>query len=69
MKNRIQELRNNKGVTQQQCADDVGISLRTLQRYEDGRLGGIAYLKRLAEYFGVSIDELETDAEARKREK
>ncbi len=58
MKNRIQELRNNMGVSQQQCADDIGIPLRTFQRYENGTLIGLERLKKIAEYFHVSIDDL-----------
>ena len=59
MKNRIQELRKKKGVSQQKCAEDVGISIRTLQRYEKGHLGSLEYIKKLADYFNVHIDELE----------
>lgn len=58
MTNRIKELRNKKGVSQQKCADDVGISIRTLQRYESGYLGGIEYMQKLAEYFGVTLNEM-----------
>ena len=58
MKNNIRELRNEKGISQQRCADDIGISRRTLQRYEKGSLGGIEYLKKIADYFKVSLDEL-----------
>ena len=58
MRNKIRELRIKKGISQQQCADDIGISRRTLQRYEKGSLGGIEYLKKIADYFHVSLDEL-----------
>ena len=68
MKNNIRELRVKKGISQQQCADDIGISIRTLQRYEKGSLGGIEYLNKLADYFGVSLDELGvTPIEEKKR--
>ena len=52
------EWRLKKGLSQQQCADEIGLSLRTLQRYEQGSLGGIKYLKKIANYFDVSLDEL-----------
>ena len=58
MRNKIRELRIKKGISQQQCADDIGISIRTLQRYEKGYLGGIEYLKKIADYFDVSLDDL-----------
>lgn len=58
MENNIRKLRIKMGVSQQQCAEDIGISLRTLQRYEKGYLGGIEYLKKIANYFNVSLDDL-----------
>ena len=58
MKNNIRELRIKKGISQQQCADDTGISIRTLQRYEKGSLGGIEYLVKIADYLDVTFDEL-----------
>ena len=67
MKNNIRELRNEKGISQQRCADDIGISRRTLQRYEKGSLGGIEYLKKIADYFHVSLDELGVAPEEEKR--
>jgi transcriptional regulator with XRE-family HTH domain len=34
----IKELRLKKGMTQQQLADDCGITLRTIQRIENGEV-------------------------------
>ena len=58
MENNIRKLRIEMGISQQKCADDIGISIRTLQRYEQGYLGGIEYLKKIADYFNVSLDDL-----------
>ena len=35
---RIKNLRKNKGYTQQELADIIGTSLRTLQKYETGEI-------------------------------
>ena len=58
MGNIIRDLRIKMGLSQQKCADEIGISKRTLQRYEKGMLGNIEYLKKIALYFDVSLDEL-----------
>ncbi len=58
MGNIIRDLRIKKRLSQQKCADEIGISKRTLQRYEQGCLGNIEYLKKIAVYFDVSLDEL-----------
>ena len=33
---RIRELRTQKGLTQPQLADSIGVSVRTIKSYEDG---------------------------------
>jgi transcriptional regulator with XRE-family HTH domain len=58
MGNIIRDLRIKKRLSQQKCADEIGISKRTLQRYEQGSFGNIEYLKKIAVYFNVSLDEL-----------
>lgn len=54
--NRLKELRKEKGLTQQELADKIGVTKRTLQRWENGE-GNIKSDKaqRLADYFGVSV--------------
>ncbi len=66
MENNIRDLRIKMGLSQQKCADEIGISIRTLQRYEQGYLGGIEYLKKIADYFDVSLDELGVVSEKEK---
>ena len=53
-------LRRKKGVTQQEAADALGISRPTYGGYESGKRHPQqnAMYQRLADYFGVAIDEL-----------
>ncbi len=58
MENQIRKLRQSRGITQQQCADDLGISIRTLQRYEKGETENLTFFVKLADYLNVSLDTL-----------
>ena len=53
-------LRRKKGVTQQEAADALGVSRPTYGGYESGKRHPQrnAMYQRLADYFGVAIDEL-----------
>ena len=56
---RIAELRHKKKITQQELADIVGVSFQTISKWENGgAMPDITYLPILAEYFGVSVDQL-----------
>lgn len=56
---RLKELRKNKGISQEQAAHDLGISLRGYQNYEYGlREPNIAMILKLAEYYNVTTDYL-----------
>lgn len=56
---RIKALRDIKGVTQKQVANDTGLSESTYQSYELARKEpSLNSAKKLAEYFNVSIDYL-----------
>ena len=56
------EIRKQKGLSQSQLAKATGISVRTIQAYEQGkrRLSGASYddLKKISEILGVTIEEL-----------
>ncbi|MDF2684962.1 MAG: hypothetical protein K0S55_143 [Clostridia bacterium] len=54
----IAELRKEKGVTQEALAEVVGISAQAVSKWESGGLPDIELLPAIADYFGVSIDEL-----------
>ena len=65
---RLKELRCKRNITQIKLAFDLGISQTALSRYETGeRQADYAMLKKLADYFGVSIDYLLGETENPKR--
>ena len=54
---RLKQLRQERGLTQQHLADDLGLNSVTYLRYEKGqREPSIDLLIVFAEYFDVSID-------------
>lgn len=56
-KNRLKELREQKGVTQLRMSFDLNINQNTISRYESGtRQADYDALVKLADYFDVSID-------------
>ena len=57
--NKIRELRKQRGLTQEQLADSIGISFQAVSKWENNiALPDIALAPVLASYFGVSMDEL-----------
>ena len=57
--NNIKRIRQNKGVTQEQLGDSIGVSGQAVSKWENGSaLPDIQVLPKLADYFGISIDEL-----------
>ena len=59
MKTRVKELRTQAGMTQQQLADLVRVSSRTIISIETGRYSPSLMLAyRIARVFGVSVEEL-----------
>jgi len=58
---RIAHLRKDRGLTQVQLATQLGVIQQTLSHYESGRLRvPLVQLPRLADIFGLSLDELLT---------
>ena len=56
---RLKELRIQRGLTQTQVGDLIGVSCVTIARYEAGdREPSNAKLTTLADYFGVTVDYL-----------
>jgi transcriptional regulator with XRE-family HTH domain len=52
-------IRNQKGETQEQVAESVGISYVSLSRYETGqRMPKMNILAKLADHYGVTVDSL-----------
>jgi putative transcriptional regulator len=59
MENRLEEYRNQKGLTQQDLADLARVSRQTIISLEGGRYNpSITLAFRLARLFGVTIEEL-----------
>lgn len=57
IKNRLRELREEKGYTQLKVALDLNLSQNSVSRYESGaREAGYELLVRFADYYSVSID-------------
>ena len=55
----LKELRKEKGITQEQLAEKLGVSGRTISRWETGNnMPDISLLVEIAEYFDVSIPEI-----------
>lgn len=52
-------LRNETGMTQQEMGEILGVSNKTISRWENGNyMPDIALLPRISELFGISINEL-----------
>lgn len=58
MDNHIRDLRKKRGITQQECAEAIGISVRTLQRYEKGETENLTIFLKIADYLKVDINKL-----------
>lgn len=55
---RIKALRKERGLTQQQLAEVLGVDRTSIAKYETGQLPSAEVILRLAEYFSVSVDYL-----------
>ena len=56
---KIQELRKQKGLTQEELAEQLYVSRTAVSKWESGRgYPGIESLKALARFFSVTVDEL-----------
>ena len=57
--NKIKQLRQNAGITQEQLANALGISAQSVSKWETGTtMPDITLLPVLSTEFGVTIDEL-----------
>ena len=55
----LKELRNQKGLTQEQFAEIINVSNRTVSRWENGyHLPDLDVLLELAGYYGVDLQEI-----------
>lgn len=59
MKNRIEELRKERGIKQDELADIMEVSRQTISSLENGRYNpSINLAFKLARYFGVTIEDI-----------
>jgi len=59
MKNRIEEIRKEKGVRQEEFARVLGVSRQTISSLENGRYNpSILLAYKIAKYFGMTIEEV-----------
>ena len=55
----LKQLRNEKGITQEQLAEILGVSGRTVSRWETGtNLPDISILVEISEYYNVEMKEI-----------
>ncbi len=56
---KLQELRKNRGLTQEELAEDLYVSRTAISKWESGRgYPSIDSLKEISKFFSVSIDDL-----------
>jgi putative transcriptional regulator len=59
MKNRIEEIRNERGIRQDELAKQMGVSRQTISSLENGRYNpSILLAHKIAQFFGMSIEEV-----------
>ena len=59
MKNRLEEIRKAKGITQEELANALEVSRQTVGSLENGRYNpSIIFAFKIARFFDVSIEEV-----------
>lgn len=59
MKNRLEEIRKQKGIRQEKLAADLEVSRQTISSLENGRYNpSIILAFKIARYFGMSIEDI-----------
>ena len=59
LKNRLEELRKDRGINQEELAAALGVSRQTIGSLENGRYNpSILLAFKIARYFGRSIEEI-----------
>ena len=59
MKNRIEEIRKQRGIRQEEFAKLMGVSRQTISSLETGRYNPSIFLAwKIARYFGMTIEEV-----------
>lgn len=59
MKNRLEELRRQRGIRQEELAETLEVSRQTISSLENGRYNpSITLAIRIARYFGMSVEDI-----------
>jgi len=59
MKNRIEEIRKERGILQEEMAKTLGVSRQTISSLERGRYNpSISLAHSIAVYFGMTIEDI-----------
>lgn len=59
MKNRIEEIRKERGIRQEEFAKSMGVSRQTISSLENGRYNpSIMLAYKIAKYFQLTIEEV-----------
>lgn len=59
MKNKLEEIRKQKGIKQEELADAMGVSRQTISSLENGRYNPSVILAiKLARYFRLSVEDI-----------
>ncbi len=59
MKNRIEEIRNERGIRQEELARQMGVSRQTISSLENGRYNpSILLAWKIAKFFGMTIEDV-----------
>ena len=59
MKNRIEEIRSEHGIRQEDFAKAMGVSRQTISSLENGRYNPSIFLAhKIAQFFGMTIEEV-----------
>ena len=59
MKNRIEQIRKERGILQDEFAKSLGVSRQTISSLENGRYNpSILLAHKIARYFGMTIEEV-----------
>ena len=59
MKNKIEAIRKERGILQEEFARSMGVSRQTISSLENGRYNpSILLAHKIAKYFGITIEEV-----------
>lgn len=59
MKNKLEEIRKQRGIKQEELADAMGVSRQTISSLENGRYNPSVILAiKLARYFSMNVEDI-----------